>query len=76
MSPGGSRGVGRQPSRAERSAAQNMKDARRRSSVKKKGKNKNKNKNGGGGDGASNADWTDVATSPTSKDKDKKCVVM
>lgn len=76
VSPGGSRGVGRQPSRAERSAAQNMKDARRRSSVKKKGKNKNKNKNGGGGDGASNADWTDVATSPTSKDKDKKCVVM
>ena len=55
--------LGRQPSRAERSAAKNIKDAKKRgwrASMKKDG-------SGGGkkekwGDGASSAGWTDVST--------------
>ncbi|KAF7545259.1 hypothetical protein G7Z17_g9308 [Cylindrodendrum hubeiense] len=65
-------GVNRRPSRAERSAAKNIKDAKKRGW---KGKAKKRKKNT---DGASSAGWTDVSTASAKgeKDKDKKCVVM
>lgn len=65
-------GVHRRPSRAERSAAKNMQDARQKAwdaKTRKNKKKKNKNKDGG-----STTGWTDVSTG--SAMKDKKCVVM
>jgi hypothetical protein len=70
--------VSRQPSRAERSAAKNIKDA------KKKGwraslKNSNKNSNDKYGDGASSAGWTDVTKDSRYSRKDRtggKCTIM
>ncbi|KAH6898379.1 hypothetical protein B0T10DRAFT_525642 [Thelonectria olida] len=65
--------VNRRPSRAERSAAKNIKDAKKRGWT---GKNKKKKKKPA--DAASSAGWTDVSTGSAKqeKDKDKKCVVM
>ncbi|KAM4054929.1 F-box domain-containing protein [Hirsutella rhossiliensis] len=65
--------VHRRPSRAERSAAQNMIDARKRGW---KGKHKGGKKKGGGGrdEASSSAGWTDVSTPSASKEK--KCAVM
>ncbi|KAL6869965.1 hypothetical protein ACO1O0_001300 [Amphichorda felina] len=76
-------GIGRQTSRAERSAAKNMKDARKKgwdpqgSKSKKKKKKKSKKKKRDY-DAVSSAGWTDVSTSSAIKDnlKDKKCIVM
>jgi hypothetical protein len=76
--------VGRQPSRAERSAAKNIKDAKKRgwraSMKEEKKKNKKKDKFG---DGASSAGWTDVTAesgmgrySDGGREKSGKCVVM
>lgn len=68
--PRGSRqsvGVSRKPSRAERSAAKNMHDAR------KKGW-RPKSKKGKAVAGSEDHDWADV--SPTAAPKEKKCVVM
>ncbi|KAM5351739.1 hypothetical protein ACJ41O_004462 [Fusarium nematophilum] len=64
--------VNRRPSRAERSAAKNMKDAKKRG-WKAKAKKKKKNT-----DAASSAGWTDVSTGSADKEKekDKKCIVM
>ncbi|KAH9221543.1 hypothetical protein DL95DRAFT_381840 [Leptodontidium sp. 2 PMI_412] len=71
--------VGRQPSRAERSAAKNIKDAKKRgwrASMRKEKKDKF-------GDGASSAGWTDVSRESgmpgkygEKEKKDAKCVVM
>ena len=73
-------GVGRQTSRAERGAAKNMKDARKKGwepqrSKSKKKKSKKKKRDY---DAASSAGWTDISTSSALKDnlKDKKCMVM
>lgn len=74
--------VSRQPSRAERSAAKNIKDARKkgwRSSTKNE-----KKRDKTGGDGASSAGWTDVSRESAmprysereKKEKGGKCVVM
>lgn len=71
--------VNRRPSRAERSAAKNMKDAKRKGwngSKKKKKTKKNVDH-----EVASSAAWTDVSTASRSAahgkgDKDKKCVIM
>lgn len=73
--------VSRQPSRAERSAAKNIKDAKKkgwRSTRAEKKMSKT------GGDGASNTGWTDVpresgVETPTGKEKKEKgakCIVM
>lgn len=67
-------GIGRQPSRAERSAAKNIKDAKKKgwkASTKKKKKDKF-------GDGASSAGWTDVTMddSPKRKESGGKCIMM
>ncbi|KAF4986275.1 hypothetical protein FDECE_16039 [Fusarium decemcellulare] len=66
--------VNRRPSRAERSAAKNIKDAKKRGWTGK-GKSKKKKKPA---DAASSAGWTDISTGSAekSKEKDKKCVVM
>ena len=69
--------MSRQPSRAERSAAKNIKDAKKkgwRASMKERKKDKY-------GDGASSAGWTDVTESNygrqvKSKEKSGKCVIM
>ncbi|KAK0119049.1 hypothetical protein ONS95_007912 [Cadophora gregata] len=71
--------VGRQPSRAERSAAKNIKDAKKRgwrASMRKEKKDKF-------GDGASSAGWTDVSRESgmpgnygEKEKKEGKCVVM
>ncbi|KAH7364216.1 hypothetical protein BKA65DRAFT_522720 [Rhexocercosporidium sp. MPI-PUGE-AT-0058] len=71
--------VGREPSRAERSAAKNIKDAKKRgwrASMRKEKKDKI-------GDGASSAGWTDVSRESgmqgkygEKEKKDGKCVVM
>lgn len=75
----GSLGVARNPSRAERSAAKNIKDAKKRgwrSSVRKDQKKKEK------WDGASSAGWTDVSEMRSvvgEREREKKsgkCVVM
>ncbi|RSL72829.1 hypothetical protein CEP54_000751 [Fusarium duplospermum] len=65
--------VNRRPSRAERSAAKNIKDAKKRGWT---GKGKKKKKKAA--DAASSAGWTDISTGSVDKDreKDKKCVVM
>ncbi|TEA21283.1 hypothetical protein C8034_v007325 [Colletotrichum sidae] len=70
--------VNRRPSRAERSAAKNIKDAKRRgwSGSKKKKKSKKADS-----DVASTAAWTDVSAMSRSEahrkgEKDKKCTVM
>ncbi|KAF4625010.1 hypothetical protein G7Y89_g13157 [Cudoniella acicularis] len=71
-------GVGRQPSRAERSAAKNIKDAKKRgwrASVYREKKKKDKY-----GDTASSAGWTDVSAGSGPKGLEKKtggkCMVM
>lgn len=69
-------GVNRQASRAERSAAKNIRDAKKKGwspSSKKKGKKKQRDY-----DAASTAGWTDVSVAAPSvyKEKEKKCVVM
>lgn len=76
--------LGRQPSRAERSAAKNIKDAKKRgwrASMKKEGGSKKEK----WGDGASSAGWTDVSTQSGMRSvsrfgerekSDGKCLVM
>jgi hypothetical protein len=69
--------IGRQPSRAERSAAKNIKDAKKRGwrqSIGGSGEKKLKKDR----DGASSAGWTDVSEgAPGRKEKNGgKCVVM
>lgn len=70
--------VSRQPSRAERSAAKNIKDAKKKGwrAMRKEKKDKL-------GDGASSAGWTDVSRESgmpgkygEKEKKDGKCVVM
>ncbi|GKT42099.1 uncharacterized protein ColSpa_02280 [Colletotrichum spaethianum] len=70
--------VNRRPSRAERSAAKNIKDAKRRGWNGSKKKKKNKRVNH---EVASSAAWTDVSAASRSgahgkSEKDKKCTVM
>ncbi|UNI14588.1 hypothetical protein JDV02_001203 [Purpureocillium takamizusanense] len=70
--------INRRPSRAERSAARNMKDARKKGWTGEKNKKK-KNKKGWKDAGtvyevASSAGWTDVSF--PSGPKEKKCIVM
>lgn len=78
--------LGRQPSRAERSAAKNMEDAKKRGwrsiakeekEKEKKGKKKGKGKPEGW-EVASSAGWTDVTVESTGRKEKKegKCVVM
>ena len=73
--PGSSRGsptgVSRKPSRAERSAAKNMQDARKRGWT---GKKKSKKESTAGHEASGVVEWTDMA-SPVAP-KGKKCVVM
>jgi len=67
-------GVGRHPSRAERSAAINIKEAKKRGWGKIKKKKKDKI-----GDGASTAGWTDLSRDSFGnerKDRSAKCSVM
>ncbi|CAM1506624.1 Fc.00g062650.m01.CDS01 [Cosmosporella sp. VM-42] len=68
-------GVNRRPSRAERSAAKNIQDAKKRGwNAKNKKKKKKKH-----ADAASSAGWTDVSVNSTNNnksEKDKKCIVM
>ncbi|KAI5466290.1 hypothetical protein BGZ63DRAFT_347737 [Mariannaea sp. PMI_226] len=66
--------VNRRPSRAERSAAKNMKDAKKRGWTGKNTKKKKKKNT----DAASSAGWTDISTvsAHPEKEKDKKCIVM
>lgn len=71
--------VHRRPSRAERSAAKNMLDARKRGWTGKPRGSKKKGKGryaGGAGayEASSSAGWTDVSTSSASKEK--RCAVM
>jgi len=67
--------VNRRPSRAERSAAKNIKDAKKRGWSAKPKKKKKK-----AADAASSAGWTDISTGSgekeKDKDKDRKCIVM
>ncbi|KAF9777003.1 hypothetical protein IL306_004733 [Fusarium sp. DS 682] len=67
--------VNRRPSRAERSAAKNIKDAKKRGWTAKPKKKKKK-----AADAASSAGWTDISTGSgereKEKEKDKKCIVM
>ncbi|KAF4943999.1 hypothetical protein FGADI_13001 [Fusarium gaditjirri] len=67
--------VNRRPSRAERSAAKNIKDAKKRGWSAKPKKKKKK-----ATDAASSAGWTDISTGSgereKEKEKDKKCTVM
>ncbi|SCO83690.1 uncharacterized protein FRV6_07817 [Fusarium oxysporum] len=67
--------VNRRPSRAERSAAKNIKDAKKRGWSAKPKKKKKK-----AADAASSAGWTDISTGSgereKEKEKDKKCIVM
>jgi hypothetical protein len=66
--------VNRRPSRAERSAAKNIKDAKKRGWTAKSKKKKK------AADAASSAGWTDISTvsgeKEKEKEKEKKCVVM
>ena len=68
-------GVARQTSRAERSAAKNMKDAKKRGWDPQKSRKKKKKKDY---DMASSAGWTDISTSSAIKERfqEKRCVVM
>ncbi|KAF4979091.1 hypothetical protein FZEAL_4651 [Fusarium zealandicum] len=63
--------VSRHPSRAERSAAKNIKDAKKRG-WKAKGRKKK------AADATSSAGWTDVSagSAEKEKEKDRKCIVM
>ncbi|RGP62891.1 hypothetical protein FLONG3_10113 [Fusarium longipes] len=67
--------VTRRPSRAERSAAKNIMDAKKRGWTAKPKKKKKK-----AGDAASSAGWTDISTGSgekeKEKEKDRKCIVM
>lgn len=68
--------VNRQPSRAERSAAKNIRDAKKngwepRRNKSKKGKKKKKDY-----DAVSSAGWTDVTAPSVYKEKSSKCLVM
>lgn len=66
--------VNRRPSRAERGAAKNIKDAKKRG-WQARGKKKKKQN----ADAASSAGWTDVSTGSVIKEKEKKegrCLVM
>lgn len=70
-------GVNRQPSRAERSAAKNIRDAKKNGwnpqrSKSKKGKKKKQKDY----DAQSTAGWTDVSAPSVHKEKEKKCIVM
>ncbi|KND95337.1 hypothetical protein TOPH_00305 [Tolypocladium ophioglossoides CBS 100239] len=69
-SRGSPTGVNRRPSRAERSAARNMKDARKSGWTGKKSKKESM----AGHDAASTVGWTDMSS--PSAPKGKKCVVM
>lgn len=66
--------VNRRPSRAERSAAKNIKDAKKRGWTAKPKKKKK------AADAASSAGWTDISTGSgekeKEKEKDRKCIVM
>ncbi|SPJ70881.1 uncharacterized protein FTOL_00609 [Fusarium torulosum] len=66
--------VTRRPSRAERSAAKNIKDAKKRGWTAKSRKKKK------AADAASSAGWTDISTvsgeKEKEKEKEKKCIVM
>ncbi|KAF5023854.1 hypothetical protein F66182_4058 [Fusarium sp. NRRL 66182] len=64
--------VNRRPSRAERSAAKNIKDAKKRGWTAKSKKKKK------AADAASSAGWTDISTASREKEKekDRKCIVM
>lgn len=76
VSPGKSTSsINRRPSRAERSAAKNMKDARKRGW---KAKNKKKSKKSAETRTESSTGWTDISpvVAPKLSEKDKKCVVM
>lgn len=67
-------GVSRQPSRAERSAAMNIQQAKKNGWRGMKKKNKNRDH-----DGASSAGWTDVSRDSFGKEKEKKggkCIMM
>ncbi|KAK7408654.1 hypothetical protein QQX98_009169 [Neonectria punicea] len=66
-------GVSRKPSRAERSAAKNIQDAKKRG-----WKAKTKKRSKKATDAASSAGWTDISTGSAhaEKEKDRKCVVM
>ena len=66
-------GVNRQPSRAERSAAKNIQDAKKKGWKPQRSKSKKKKKNRDY-DVASSAGWTDVSV--PSVRKEKKCAVM
>jgi hypothetical protein len=71
----------RSQSRAERSAAKNMEDARKKAWKAKMKKNdesrKKKKQKHGLSEMASTTAWTDVTMrSEGAKDKDKKCVIM
>ena len=77
--------LGRQPSRAERSAAKNIEDAKKRgwrSGVKeeeeKEKKTKKKKGKADGWEVASSAGWTDVTVEGSGKKEKKegKCIVM
>jgi len=74
--------VSRQPSRAERSAAKNIKDAKKRGW---RSSAKNDKRKDGFADGASSAGWTDVSRDSAiarypsereKKEKGGKCVIM
>ncbi|CAF3442259.1 hypothetical protein SNK03_008400 [Fusarium graminearum] len=69
--------VNRRPSRAERSAAKNIMDAKKRGWTAKHKKQKKKKK---AADAASSAGWTDISIGSgekeKEKEKDRKCIVM
>ncbi|KAH8812262.1 hypothetical protein F5884DRAFT_672436 [Xylogone sp. PMI_703] len=72
--------IGRQPSRAERSAAKNIKDAKKNGwkAVSKHNKNKRKQKDKYA-DGASSAGWTDITREDSGtkyKESSGKCAIM
>ena len=62
-------GLNRRPSRAERSAAKNIQDARRRGWKPKNKKGKNQN-------GAEEPGWTNVQSAARPQKEGKKCIVM
>jgi hypothetical protein len=68
--------MARQPSRAERSAAKNIKDAKKRGWKtglrKEEKKDSSRGKGRGGWDVASSAGWTDVTVESTGGKKEKK----
>jgi hypothetical protein len=68
-------GVNRQPSRAERSAAKNIQDAKKKGWKPQRSKSKKKKKNRDY-DVASSAGWTDVSVPSPTVRREKKCIVM